>query len=178
METHALSHIAKMLGHDPDKTTGTQNWVPDTHPHLTISQIVVDGEAHPFRITDRKLGNTHTKLDEGFVKNVKAVDDHHAAVIEIQYAKNRDVFPALCAVLPSLDPSNADLVELKVGGQIKHATLGADGLLTNIREPTPRPEFSVANGVLVVNISAMNDADKETAKAALAKVAAKFVIRE
>lgn len=176
MEKLAPEDIAKMLGHDPAKVSGTQDWVPDTHPHLTISQIVVDGEVHHFRVRDRKTGIVHSKINEGHIKNPRNVDQYHAAIMEVQLAKNFHVTPALYAAIPSLDPANDSLVELKIGGRVKHATL-AKGQITDIRDPTPHPEFLVEDEVLVVDISAMNDADKVAAKSALAKVAAKFIVR-
>ena len=94
LKAHEIAHhIDPKI--DPAHVRGTQDWIPDTHSHLTISELVyqVPGQESvviPFRVTNRETGEIHTRL----AVETHCTFDHakvlgtFASVLQIQHKKN------------------------------------------------------------------------------------------
>lgn len=172
MEALSKQEIARHLGLDESRVRGTQDWVPDTHPHLVISQLVLnhrtdpnDVEIHPFRVRDRLIGKVHTRIDG---ENDDHVVDHakvkalHDDTLTLNRKKNLEIVPEVLKAIPELDPDSA--AHVRIGSMIYDLV---DGRLQNGREPAQLPRFVASGGEIVVDASDMADHHQRSLAAAL-----------
>ncbi len=169
METLKPHEIAVHVGVDPKHARGLQDWRPDTHPHLTISELVhgetaEDAVIHAFRIKDNAAGTVHTKIPterEHFL-HPKHVDQVFAETLAMNQKKNLEIMPLVMAAVPELDPESE--AHLRVGGAVFDLI---DGRMMNRRRLAEFPHFSVSGKDVVVDASDMADCHQTALKQAL-----------
>ena len=157
MEKFTKHKVAQHLGLDPVLARGLQDWTPDTHPHLKISELVYgkegeDAVLHPFRVLDKAAGTRHTRIPEGLPLDHDRVKKVHAEALALNQKKNREVWPLIVAAIPDMEPDGSAVLNL--GGKLFDLV---EGKLVNPRTPPPIPTFSVSGNQIVVNASDLSD---------------------
>lgn len=172
MESLSASEIAVAIGAPTVGLLGGQDLNPGLHPELTISQLHYDdGTQIAFRVIDTvtkdiimsKLPEENAPGDvDGTWDDVRAIHQHVSF----------EVMPALYAALPDLDPKAKNIVRgITIGGQEMIADM-VGGQIQNLRAVPSMPDIAIDKGVLTVDTSSLDPADKATVDAAISDVVA------
>lgn len=144
---------AAALGIDLSSNFSTQQWVPDTHPHLTIDRLVTEDQVIiPYRIQDFAQGAVYSKV--GSDKDWQVGDnpsalrafDRFIAIFGRTPGQAVNMNPAL------VDSIHAEVMDIQTTKNLK---IGLDLEAKFPGDDLSAIKYSVANGKLVVDTSAL-----------------------
>lgn len=145
-------NAAAALGVDVNSKFSTQQWVPDTHPHLSIDRLVTeDGVCIPYRIQDFIQGTVVTKVAAD--KDLALGSNPTALRALDRYISTFGRVPAGIKVDPNtVDTTHAEVMDIQVTKNLK--------FMKDLEEKFPGEDFSaiqftVQNGKLKADLSAL-----------------------